>query len=72
MEKQTEDIVQSILVELKNYNDDGSERKIKLSMGFAYTYSSKGNMNMVFTQADKNMYKNKVKRKKDVLVETTN
>jgi len=35
-----------------------------MSIGFAFTLSSLGKMTALFTQADKNMYENKMAKKK--------
>jgi GGDEF domain-containing protein len=37
---------------------------IKMSIGYAFNQNSKGNMSELFSQADKNMYKDKLKRKR--------
>lgn len=62
-EIETENLVQRILNEFEKENEKGLERVIKLSIGFAFTHSSIGNMNELFSQADKNMYKDKLKKK---------
>lgn len=44
---------------IKNYNEEAEVRQIGLSLGYASTERSIGNMNCLFTEADKRMYQNK-------------
>lgn len=62
-EKETERLVQSIRKEIDMHNENGSDVIIKMSIGYAFNQNSKGNMAELFSQADKNMYKDKLKRK---------
>jgi diguanylate cyclase (GGDEF)-like protein len=62
-EKETDRLVQSIRKEIGMHNENGSDVIIKMSIGYAFNQNSKGNMAELFSQADKNMYKDKLKRK---------
>lgn len=62
-EKEIEKLVQDIKAEIHQHNANGSSIKIKLSVGHAYTSNSIGKMTELFSQADKNMYKDKTNRK---------
>ncbi|MFJ5768928.1 diguanylate cyclase domain-containing protein [Psychrobacillus sp. NPDC093180] len=66
-EKETEALIESINNILELFHENSLERKIKLSMGSAFTNNSKGNMTELFLQADKRMYENKTKRKQSVV-----
>jgi diguanylate cyclase (GGDEF)-like protein len=68
MEEEAKELIQSIYETIENYNEDGLKRKIKLSIGYAYTYDSIGNMTKLFSQADSNMYEVKSKRKQKQIV----
>lgn len=61
--KETERLVQSIRKEIDMHNENGSDVIIKMSIGHAFAQNSKGKMTELFSQADKNMYKDKLKRK---------
>ena len=45
-------------------NGKEANSTVKMSIGFAFTLSSLGKMTALFTQADKNMYENKMAKKK--------
>ncbi|MFS0658870.1 sensor domain-containing diguanylate cyclase [Niallia alba] len=47
-----------------NGNKEEANSTVKMSIGFAFTLSSLGKMTALFTQADKNMYENKMAKKK--------
>lgn len=63
-ENEIKQMVNSIIKEIDKNNESVTNIKIKLSVGYAYTTNSIGQMTELFTQADKNMYKNKIERKK--------
>ncbi|WP_042224202.1 sensor domain-containing diguanylate cyclase [Oceanobacillus manasiensis] len=46
-----------------DYNNKESNLKIRLSIGYAFTSNSQGEMTRLFSQADQNMYLNKSDRK---------
>lgn len=62
-EKEIEQLAQDIKTEIHKHNSDVSNMNIKLSVGHAFTSNSLGKMTELFSQADKNMYKDKTNRK---------
>lgn len=56
-------LVTDILKRINEYNVSSSDLEIKLSIGFAFSQNSIGQMTRLFSQADKNMYANKNERK---------
>jgi diguanylate cyclase (GGDEF)-like protein/PAS domain S-box-containing protein len=56
-------LVQEIVQALKHYNDDSSDFKLKVSLGYAYSENSLGIMSTLFVEADTNMYKDKKNKK---------
>ena len=67
-ENQIKQLITDILKEIDHYNINESKVKIKMSVGYSYTPTSKGKMAELFTQADNNMYIDKMNKKK-LLVE---
>lgn len=65
-EKEMKEFYQELLEELTLYNVKNEAFKISMSVGYAYNQHSLGNMEKLFIEADKNMYKEK-KGKKDSL-----
>ncbi|MED4206849.1 sensor domain-containing diguanylate cyclase [Neobacillus mesonae] len=65
-----EQMVNDILKEIDRYNDRRSEQLIKMSIGYSLSSYSLGHISEVFSEADKNMYKDKVRRKQ-LIVERT-
>lgn len=63
-EKETEQLVESILKKIELNNESDSKISIKISVGYAFAANSMGRMTDVFSQADKNMYQNKTERKR--------
>ncbi|WP_432354404.1 sensor domain-containing diguanylate cyclase [Sporosarcina sp. A2] len=57
--------IASINEEIENYNRVASTAEVHLSIGYAVSTSSLGNMKQLFIEADKNMYKNKEVRKEE-------
>lgn len=62
-EKEIEQLVNNIFEEIDIHNESGSNKTIKMSVGYAFASNSMGLMTEIFSQADKNMYKNKIERK---------
>jgi diguanylate cyclase (GGDEF)-like protein len=56
-------LVSQILNSIHEYNTSTLNLEIKLSIGFAFTQNSLGQMTKLFAQADQNMYSNKNERK---------
>ena len=56
-------LVSQIINRVDEYNANSSNVEMKLSIGFAFSPKSVGQMKRVFAQADKNMYANKNERK---------
>jgi diguanylate cyclase (GGDEF)-like protein/PAS domain S-box-containing protein len=63
IEKEIEQLVKSILRKIDIHNKGGSRETIQLSIGYALASNSMGQMTEIFSQADKNMYRNKIERK---------
>lgn len=63
-ENQVKRLVTDILNEIDNYNINHSQVIIRISIGYSYAPCSIGQMAELFSQADKNMYIDKMKRKK--------
>lgn len=61
--KEIEQMINDISIEIDKHNESVTNIKIKLSVGYAYTPTSVGQMTELFSQADNNMYMNKIKRK---------
>ncbi|MFB7305060.1 MULTISPECIES: sensor domain-containing diguanylate cyclase [Bacillaceae] len=61
--KEIEQLINDISIEINKHNTSVNNIMIKLSVGYAYTTNSIGQMTDLLTQADKNMYKNKIERK---------
>ena len=61
--KEIEQLVKNIFEEIDVHNESGSNKIIKMSVGYAFALNSMGQMSEIFSQADKNMYKNKIERK---------
>ncbi|WP_246041984.1 sensor domain-containing diguanylate cyclase [Robertmurraya kyonggiensis] len=62
-EREIEQLVQDISIGIHRHNENPLNMKIKLSIGYAFTSNSIGKMTELFSQADKNMYKDKTSRK---------
>ncbi|RHW32048.1 diguanylate cyclase [Lysinibacillus yapensis] len=60
---ETEELVKKIHLQLDMHSHSSLGRKINLSIGFASSDRSKGNMNRIFAKADQMMYEHKIKRK---------
>lgn len=56
-------LLNSISKEIKKNNRDCNDKKIKISIGYAYSANSIGRMTELFSRADKKMYQNKNKKK---------
>lgn len=63
-EKETEQLVENILKKIDINNEGESKIPIKISIGYAFAPNSMGKMTEIFSQADKNMYRNKTERKR--------
>lgn len=63
-ENQIQQLITDIGKEINNYNANNSKVKIKMSVGYSYTTSSIGQMAELLSQADNNMYIDKMKKKK--------
>ncbi len=66
-EKEIEELVQDIKTGIHQHNENVSNMNIKLSVGHAYSSNSIGKMTELFSQADKNMYKDKTSRKQSLV-----
>jgi diguanylate cyclase (GGDEF)-like protein len=68
-EKEIEQLVSEILKEIVCYNgsDSGTKLKVQMSIGYAFSPFSIGQMTEIFSRADKNMYLDKVSRKKLII-----
>ena len=66
---QVETLCKEFEENIANFNANTEGQQIRLSMGYAYTERSLGNMEALLTKADKRMYRNKndKKRKQPVL-----
>ena len=62
-EKEVKELVINILDEIKIHNEIYLNKTIKMSVGYSFASSSIGRMTEIFSQADKNMYKNKMEKK---------
>lgn len=62
-EKEIEQLINNIFEEIDVHNESSSNKIIKMSVGYAFASNSMGRMIEIFSQADKNMYKNKIERK---------
>ncbi|RFB15204.1 sensor domain-containing diguanylate cyclase [Bacillus sp. HNG] len=62
--EEVEDLLNNILKEVETHNASGSNIRVKMSMGYGISNGSKGKMEEIFNQADKNMYKSKEDKKK--------
>ncbi|MFC0299151.1 diguanylate cyclase domain-containing protein [Geobacillus jurassicus] len=58
-----EKLLADISREIHKYNEQSTNIKIKMSAGIAFSSTSIGNMNELFAQADKNMYREKKAKK---------
>lgn len=56
-------LVSQIINRVEEYNANSENIEMKLSIGFAFSPNSIGQMTRLFAQADRNMYANKNKRK---------
>ncbi|MEH7075900.1 sensor domain-containing diguanylate cyclase [Neobacillus drentensis] len=63
-----ESLVGSIENKVNTYRIDSISQSIKLSIGFAYSNDSLNEMDRLFIEADKNMYKNKKQKKSRTLL----
>jgi diguanylate cyclase (GGDEF)-like protein/PAS domain S-box-containing protein len=62
-EQESELLLNGIIRKIERHNEIVANLKVKMSIGFAITNNSMGNLEELFSQADKNMYENKVQRK---------
>ncbi|MFD3448150.1 diguanylate cyclase domain-containing protein [Microbacteriaceae bacterium 4G12] len=62
-EQEVQRLVTRIEQELDTYNNSSLDMKIQMSIGYAFTPSSIGNMTALLAKADKNMYIEKKQRK---------
>ncbi|MED0686209.1 diguanylate cyclase domain-containing protein [Anoxybacillus ayderensis] len=58
-----EKLLADISRQIHKYNEQSTNIKIKMSAGIAFSNTSIGNMNELFAQADKNMYREKKAKK---------
>jgi diguanylate cyclase (GGDEF)-like protein/PAS domain S-box-containing protein len=61
--EEVEKLLVDISREIYKYNEQSTNIKIKMSAGIAFSNTSIGNMNELFAQADKNMYREKKAKK---------
>lgn len=66
-EETVQGICEKLPVELEKYNVQKGVQ-IKLSIGYAYHKSSVGMLDILYTEADENMYKNKRMKKEQLLI----
>ncbi|WP_019241474.1 MULTISPECIES: sensor domain-containing diguanylate cyclase [Bacillus] len=57
------ELANRITEKLEMYNENTCLYKLKMSIGYAFIPHSKGNMSELFTQADQNMYRDKMSNK---------
>ncbi|NEU30561.1 sensor domain-containing diguanylate cyclase [bacterium LRH843] len=69
---QVEQYVQNVQVEMQLHSDDTPIFPIKISIGYAYSQSSKGVMEQLLSEADARMYKDKKAKKRSSLLWETN
>lgn len=62
-EEESQRLVDDIEQEIVRYNEENPSKSLKMSTGFAFTAHSLGNLNELFSEADKNMYREKMRRK---------
>lgn len=68
-QEEIEHLIKNIFEEIDVHNRSGvNKTRIKMSLGYAFTSDSRGQMSEIFSKADKNMYKNKLKRKQILTV----
>jgi diguanylate cyclase (GGDEF)-like protein/PAS domain S-box-containing protein len=51
-----ENMIDRILKDIRRYNENSTDIKIKMSIGYAFSNHSIGKMDNLFTEADRNMY----------------
>jgi diguanylate cyclase (GGDEF)-like protein/PAS domain S-box-containing protein len=61
------ELINHISMAVEVHNESDSKIRIKMSLGYEFAYNSKGFLEELFSQADKNMYKVKAE-KKELLV----
>ncbi|KMY54220.1 histidine kinase [Bacillus sp. FJAT-27231] len=64
-EKQIKQLIANIVKAIEHYNTYSSDVIIKMSIGYSYSPFSIEQMMRLFSQADKNMYADKIKRKNE-------
>lgn len=60
---QVEFLCKALIEEIRKYNINSKDLKINISIGYAYGKHSIGEMEHLFTEADKNMYQDKREKK---------
>lgn len=63
-----EEICQNLFAKIDQYNQTQDEFQMKLSIGFAFSESSIGQMEHLFADADARMYENKREKKEQLLI----
>lgn len=65
---QVEFLCENLFKEIREYNLNSKDIKIKMSMGYAFSKHSIGKMEDLFAEADKNMYQDKRTKKNQNLI----